>query len=366
MSTNHQPRTRIVVCAFLVASFTAGIAACGGSIPSEFGEGAKDGQPTGPGASGEFGAESATSNASPAAVPACVTSVAEGAAIPVHLVVMYDKSGSMRDDGKWAAAGSAMTTFLSSPSTTGMQASLNFFSYNDSCDVELYAKPAVAMRTLPEPAAFKTAIDAEGASGKTPTLPAIKGAIKYAQSVEQSLAGSGKVAIVLVTDGEPNGCGSTPDNVGAEAATIASKIPTYVIGIGSALQNLDTIANGGGTSKAIMVSTGNPAQTTSELVTALGQVKSAIGCEYTIPAAPAGETLDYKAVNVVFTPKSGASTTLSYSSDCATTDGWHYDDEANPSRIVVCKSSCDSLLAGAADGKVQIQFGCATKGASTR
>jgi hypothetical protein len=360
VSTNHIPHVTITVRALFVA---ACLAACGGSGESEFHDGSPSNGQAG-GDSNAFGAGSEPSSANPTNLEACVTSVAEGVAVPVHLVVMYDKSGSMRDDGKWAASNDAMTSFLAAPATAGMEAALEFFSYNDSCDVELYATPAVAMRKLPDATAFKTAIAAEAPGGKTPTLPAMKGAIKYAKSVEQSLTDGSKVAIVLVTDGLPNGCGSTPENVGAEAATVAATIKTHVIGIGPALQNLDTIAQGGGTSKAVMVSTGNPAQTTSELVAALGQVKSAIGCEYTIPPAPPGETLDYKAVNVAFT-NGGASSTLSYSADCAT-DGWHYDDETNPTRIIVCKQSCDALLAGAAGGKVQIQFGCATKGSTTR
>lgn len=362
VSTNHSSRIGVLISASVVVGC---LAACGGSDgTSDFEDGTSPNAPGGD--SNAFnGGANGSSPASPTGTEACVTSVAEGAAVPVHLVVMYDKSGSMRDDGKWAASNDAMKSFLASPTTAGMEASLNFFSYNDSCDVELYANPKVAMRKLPDATAFQTAIAAEYPGGKTPTLPAMKGAIKYASSVRQSLTNNGKVVIVLVTDGIPNGCGSTPENVGAEAATIAAQIPTYVIGIGPALQNLDTIAQGGGTSKAIMVSSGNPAQTTTELVAALGQVKSAIGCEYTIPPAPPGETLDYKAVNVVFTPKTGAPSTLSYSADCAG-EGWHYDDETKPSRIIVCKQSCDSLFAGAADGKVQVQFGCATKNAPTR
>ncbi len=301
-----------------------------------------------------------------AKLEACVTSAAEGEAVPVHLVFMYDKSGSMREESRWSSCASAMTSFFAASATSGMSASLSFFSYSDSCDVELYAKPAVAMRPLPDATSFQQAIAKEGPSGKTPTLPAIKGAIKYAKQVEQSLAGNGKVAIVLVTDGIPNGCGSTPDNAGAEAATVAKTIPTYVIGVGPALENLDTIAKGGGTTAAMMVSTSDPAKITADLTAALGKVKSAVGCEYGIPAPPPGETLDFGAVNVVFTPKNGAPSTLDYSSDCKTGQGWHYDDPASPKRIVMCKATCDALLAGAADGKVQIQFGCATRGEPPR
>jgi len=350
----------------VASSIIVGLVACGGSDDDSL---FRDKRPTDPaeGSSGNVGFGGVGDGGGVAPLEACVSSVAQGQALPVHLVFMYDKSGSMREEDRWASCGNAMRSFFASPDTAGLHASLNFFSYNDSCDVNLYATPKVAMRPLPDATSFQAAIAAEGASGKTPTLPAIKGAIQYAKEVQATVSASGaKVAIVLVTDGEPNGCGSTPELAGAEAATVAATIPTYVIGIGPALDNLDTIAQGGGTKKAIMVSTANPTQMTADLTAALGQVKRAIGCEYTVPAAPAGETLDYNAVNVVFTPKGGAAAPLDYSSDCKTGAGWHYDDPQNPKRIIMCQQSCDTLLQGAAEGKVEIQFGCATKGERPR
>src|SRR5437763_725080 len=76
-------------------------------------------------------------------------------------------------------------------------------------------------------------------------------------------------AIVLVTDGEPNDCNSDVGNVSQAAAGVASKIPTYVIGVGSDTVNLDTIAQGGGTQKAIIVDASNGAQANAQFMQAL-------------------------------------------------------------------------------------------------
>jgi len=108
---------------------------------------------------------------------------------------------------------------------------------------------------------------------------------------------------VLATDGDPNDCSSTPENVAAKAAAVAGDIPTYVIGVGPDTTKLDTSATGGGTSKAIMSATANPSQVSADLRAAVGQIKAAqLGCNDALPAPPAGQSLDVNAVNVDYTP----------------------------------------------------------------
>ena len=175
-----------------------------------------------------------------------------------------------------------------------------------------------------------------------------------------------KAAVVLVTDGDPNDCSSSAQNVGQEAAKIAAQIPTYVVGVGNSLTNLNTIAKGGGTKSALLVDTSNPQQITTDFIKAVSQIRSAaLTCEYKIPAAPVGQTLDPNKVNVVYTPAGGAAQTLSYNKDCAGNgQGWHYDDPNAPTKISMCGASCDGLKAAA--GRVDIVLGCATQGGVTR
>ena len=99
-----------------------------------------------------------------------------------------------------------------------------------ACNSATYATPAVPMTALSNAPAFSQALDDASPGGGTPTKPALEGAIAYAKKVQTTLSAGEKVAIVLATDGEPNDCNSTPENVAAAAATVAATIPTYVIG----------------------------------------------------------------------------------------------------------------------------------------
>lgn len=352
-----------IVRAFLGGLGVAVVAvACGGSDDgSAIAPGASS-PPLAPGRTDPAPETPAGSTVTPAS--ACATSSANGEALPVYLVFMYDRSGSMKNDSKWSSAKAGMQAFFADPSTKGLFASLTFFAQPapNECTAESYAVPAVPMAPLPDASSFVSVLDGvvPGAvGGGTPTLPAAKGAVQLAQSVAAQHAKDGRVAIVLVTDGEPNGCGSTPENVAAELAKVKDVIPTYVIGVGSEVQNLDTIAAGGGTAPAIRVATNDPGQTTKDFTSALNAIKQhAVSCDYVVPSPPNGQVLDPSAVNVSITATGGSPATLPYDPACAGGVGWHYDDATAPTRIVMCSTSCDSLKA--APAKVDIFFGCKT------
>ena len=301
------------------------------------------------------------------ATDACASSNAGVDALPIYLVFMVDKSGSMVQEGnknvratKWDPAVAALKDFFADPTSANIHASLAFFKSADECNVASYATPSVAMKALPDATTFATALNALSPSGGTPTLPAEQGAIQYAQSVAAGLTAGEKVAIVLVTDGEPNNCNSTAANVGAAAATVAATIKTYVIGVGNGAVNLDTIATGGGTAPYIQVNTTSAATTSADLRTAIGKIKaSQLTCDYALPPPPAGKTIDVNAVNVNYTT-GGATKTLPYSATCSDAGGWHYDSVTAPTKIIMCPSICTTLQGDTVGGKVDIIFGCGT------
>jgi hypothetical protein len=303
---------------------------------------------------------------------ACASSSAGAAQLPISLVFMIDRSGSMGGDAidaKWTAAVESLEDFFGSSSVSHIDASLTFFAQPDECNVDTYASPSVVMRSLPEPFAFSQVLRATQPAGETPTLPALQGAIAYAKTVKASLANpKQKVAIVLVTDGDPSSCGSTPENVAAEAAQAAkSDIKTYVVGVGSLANNLDIIAKGGGTWPHIQIDASSAAKTSSELRAAISKIKaSALGCAYPLPKPPSGDALDVNEVNVDYTPAGETPKTLPYSRDCSNYGGWHYDDAINPSQIVMCPNACSMLQADTSGGHVDIVFGCVTKGDKPR
>lgn len=289
----------------------------------------------------------------------CATSSATPTPVPVMLVFMFDKSGSMADNSKWTSCESGLTSFFADPQSAGLSASLQFFPLADECNVSMYAAPAVSMRALPDSKTFATAMNANAPGGQTPTLPALTGAIQYAQSVQKSNPGN-KVAVVLVTDGDPNVCNSTIQAVSSEASSASGTIPTFVVGIGN-ITNLDMIAQAGGTNKATVVSTTNAQQTAQDFQNALNAIRGkTLACEYQIPPPPSGQTFDENKVNVVYTPTNSSKQTLTYNQDCTGGTGWHYDDPNNPKKIILCSATCDAVQQ--ASGTIDIVLGCATNG----
>jgi hypothetical protein len=92
---------------------------------------------------------------------------------------------------------------------TGCMAYSGYCHARDVCDVTTYATPVVPIAPLPGSTAgqamtLATSLSGHTPDGYTPTGPALKGAIQYAQQYAGSHAGH-KLAVVLVTDGLPLG-----------------------------------------------------------------------------------------------------------------------------------------------------------------
>lgn len=347
----HPPSPRVLSCVSSCVTVFAFVVGCG-STPEESQFPQPEDSPGNDIAANQF---IATNEAR----PACVTSSAGGEPLPARLVFMYDRSESMQNNNKWASCRGATERFFAS--AQGMSASLSFFPGSGDQCTSAYNVPAVSMRALPDTNAFATAIRGTAPAGNTPTLPALQGAYAYARTQQD---GKHKVAVVLVTDGEPNVCGSTLDAVSNAARTAAKDVPTFVIGVGKSLSNLNRIAAAGGTQQAILVEGSDATQTGQQLEAALRQVQNALSCDLAIPVAPAGQELNFGTVNVVYTPAGGGPDTLTYNQTCSGGTGWHYDNPQTPTRIQVCETSCKTMRAAA--GKVDVQFGCATKGGVPR
>jgi hypothetical protein len=298
----------------------------------------------------------------------CASSTQQAALVPVNLVVLLDRSGSMGDgvNGdpalKWNPVTAGLGAFFADPQSAGMNASLQLFpAATDQCNPSVYYFAAVPERALPDGQSFAAAMAATTPSGDTPTRPAILGAIDYAKDVRDATPGS-RTAIVLVTDGDPDVCDSSVANVSLEVAKVASTIKTYVIGVGQSLSSLDMIAQAGGTDHPTLVSVGDPAQTKSDFLAALQQIRGLVlSCEVPLPAPPPGMALDFNSVNVLFTPSSAPATQLLYDSACANGVGWRYDDPMKPTEVQLCASSCDAVRHDHG-GRLEVVFGCATDG----
>jgi len=244
-----------------------------------------------------------------------------------------------------------------------------------SCSAADYSNPAVEIGTLNAASgALKLAIAETEPGGATPTAPALDGAIQHAQAWAVAHPDH-KVVAVLATDGLPTEC--FPQDIGAIANLAAMgaggtpSILTFVIGVfgqndGGAQQNLDQIAQQGGTGSAFFI-TDNQDVTTAFLEALHAIQGETLACEYQIPAAPDGNDLDYAKVNVEYTPSgSNASETVLYVAtvgECDPADGgWYYDKDPaagqTPTKILMCPTTCGKLQG--LGGQVDIEIGCET------
>jgi hypothetical protein len=90
---------------------------------------------------------------------------------------------------------------------------------------------------------------------------------------------------------------------------------------------------------------------------------SKLACEWAIPPPPLGQTFDPKLVNVIYTPDGQASRDLfnvPSPADCGTQGGWFYDDNAKPTKVLACPSTCTEIQADL-KAKIAVAFGCKTR-----
>jgi hypothetical protein len=311
---------------------------------------------------------------------ACATSVTEGVHIPVTMYIMFDKSGSMLEDQKWAGSKAALIAFFQDEDSAGLRIALRFFPDDDpvagcneaACSVEACSQPLVEAGELnPYPAvddphqkALVEAVESRQPNGQTPMYAALAGAETWARAHAAPSEGTEKTVVVLVTDGEPNGCNEDIGAIAALAGEAAAEgVLTYAIGMaGSNEGQLDQVAAAGNTDSAFFIGQGS---VHTELVAALKKIKkSQLACTFALPeAAEAGEQVDPHEVNVNYTDGSGKKSTLgqvSSASGCGTAGGWYYDDPEDPAIVALCPGTCDAVQADA-DASIQIVLGCATQ-----
>lgn len=205
----------------------------------------------------------------------------------------------------------------------------------------------------------------------TPTAAALEGGLTYTKQFAVANPGHA-VVMVLATDGLPTRCVPL-DAAGISAIAKASAIgtpgiKTFVIGVftdAPTTANLDAIAQAGGTTKSITITTG--ANVTAEFQAALDAIRGqALPCEYGVPK-PAAGTPDYDKVNVQFSSGAGTPAVLGYKKSAAACDaagGWYHDVDPSgggtPTKILLCPSSCDGVKKGTGAAKLDILLGCKT------
>jgi uncharacterized protein YegL len=293
---------------------------------------------------------------------ACTSISAEAHRVPLDIVFLLDRSGSMTG-AKWQAATSALSTFFNDPASTGIGAGLVFFPSikANSCDYTSYQILDVPIDTLPGNAFNLTnafPYDAQGYG--TPSYAALKGALIAATAWQDSHPNH-KVILVLATDGDPFACsGGTIDEVAglAKSARDYDGVLTYVIGMqGATIANLDQIAAAGGTTASYDIT-----NDVTQFSAKVAQIRTgALGCDYEIPPPPNNMQLDPNKVNFSYTPLGKGTPKIlpraNDLADCAGQPGWFYDNNAAPTKIILCPASCTTIQ-NDAQAEVNVLFGC--------
>ncbi|MBP9111226.1 MAG: VWA domain-containing protein [Polyangiaceae bacterium] len=367
------------------------VVACGSETTHEFEEGLanRDGGVNGSGdGSPQFNGNDGGGTLSDGSVvgldrdAACAASTVAAKPGVSYVVFQFDRSGSMGKStdplSKLSRCKKSLENFFLDGSVKGFNASLSVFPKlldgEPTCDIGDNAIPenGSTMQALPSQA-LATAAAAIVDEGGTPTIAALRGAHQYAEGVSAAHGGA-KVALVLVTDGDPTDCeGSfkkypkgTADTDALEvadfAATIKDKYPTYVIGIGKQLTKLDLVSQAGAGRAAILVDTADPNKVTADFLAALKAIQAeTISCDMALPQAGAGQVIDFGKINVLFTPSGGKESTLGYDPTCANGAGWKYDNAGAPTKMVLCPATCKTIQTDPL-AKVELLLGCKTGG----
>lgn len=318
----------------------------------------------------------------------CTGASYESEASEADIFFLVDRSVSMGDHNvveadpdsptRWEAITTSLKDFFNDPSSENLRVGLGFFPKfgDETCDVDAYATPDVEIDFLSTNADPLTAAIDENTSertdgslfptygGLTPSVPALTGALTYAQQWADEHP-ERPVVVVFATDGYPtdpttdaDDCDDTAisslEAVAEEFLNGDPRISTFVVGIGE-VSNLKRVADAGGTNDAFFV---NDCPTAVEdLTESLKRVANSPAlCGFDIPEPPLGQTIDPDEVNVVFTPKNGSPEIIYKMPDSGNcgSGGWYYDNNEEPTEIRVCPETC-SMFGG---GTIEIIVGC--------
>jgi uncharacterized protein YegL len=294
----------------------------------------------------------------------CTGKEAQASLIPLDMIVLLDKSGSMLGTS-WDTVTVALEHFFNDPASAGIGAGLVYFpnDNSDDCVYSDYANLDVPIGELPANApALVSSIDSNSPTGGTPTYGALKGAL-YAATAYQDAHPDHKVIVLIATDGEPTSCSiqdtTTIANL-AKSARNYNGVTTYAIAVpGASLTDLDAIAAAGGTTKAYDVT-----QDIMQFAAKMAEIRSqALACEFPIPEPPMGEQLDPAKVNVNYTPGGSTTTTtlpnVLSAGQCSGKTAWYYDNNTAPTKIELCPAACQKVQ-GDSGASISVKFGCKT------
>lgn len=337
-----------------------GIPACGGeNADGDGGNGHQDGSDQdGAGQDGGGGDNGGSDTGPKPDGPICDEVAINSGSIPPNLMLVVDKSGSMRDDtcaiGCDRKINDAKTalTFLLNEGDGEIRFGWMPFPIDSWCAVGVVDVPC-GDDTV---ATIIQKVNSLSANGGTPTGETLEAANADPGMHDESRANF----VLLLTDGLPTcpvGGGSDVTEqdktraLNAVTALQQAGIDTFVIGLGEALNNsgdpslLNDMAVAGGRPRA-GADKYYKANSLSELQTALQDIGGmVIGCNLSLGVVPEEPNFLWVYFDDVPVPR-----------DRNHINGWDYDPDRN--QVVFYGPACDQLRSGLVE-KVDIKMGCA-------
>lgn len=317
----------------------------------------------------------------------CSTTTADARRLPVNLLIVLDRSGSMQQSGKWLAAQAGLRTLLGRLDGS-IRVGLTMFPAPSGAagSAATYASPTVPIEALSvNRTRLESVLAGASPNGGTPMNCAVEGSRSYFDGFTMD----GSRNIILITDGAPTeectgappcipnpldipgflACVTAQERVASDAVRVSvargargtPPIRYFVAGTPDAsdtfLSDLAFTGNSGRTpdcqgsmSCHYRLQTGT---FEADLTRALDEIRGrAVSCEFAVDADPS--RVDPSRVNVNVTTSSGASIVPR---DVDHNNGWDYSPGMRS--VVLHGPACQRVLAD--DGaQVRIVFGCPT------
>ena len=272
--------------------------------------------------------------------------------LPADLLVVQDRSGTMRKEEKWAQVTSAVNEVVSqTQSAIRWGLKLYAMPYPEDEDVRCFVPDEVTVplefdnATKISTALVDNPPTSKAIGSATPTRWAIEKALAYLQSVDDGYP----KYMLLATDGLPN-CGNgimsaddydvedEQSSIDAIAAANAAGVPVFVVGIdiGGGGDTLDEMAVAGGRPRDVDPRY-YPATATTGLVEALQQIVGSLPtCTFALSAKPPVP----ENIAVDATLASGVAARIP--KDVTHANGWDYTDDTMTG-IQIYGTWCDEI-----------------------
>jgi hypothetical protein len=344
------------------ASSSGGSAALGGSG----GFGAIDAG-GGSGGSGGFDPDSGCTG---------VAEQAENKALPADIIIAVDQSTSMTDETLFVQT--QLNNFASQVIAKGIDAQIVLIAERPAgydTNLESYGCQGEEWPTIENPICIPEPLAGPSCGNKAPVFLSLSCHVDSHDAFDKildlydvyrtSLRPNASRHVIVITDDSPDlGSGEFDTQVKQTDASFANYFFHAIVPFtdcsyasGEATDYLDLVQQTAGVSGDLCTQDFQPVwDALSKHVTE----NTKIACEWEIPPAPAGQTLNPGKVNVRFTTASGASDLgrVDSAAECAGhDDAWYYDDNTQPTKVIACPALCDRIETGQAL-EVEIVFGC--------